>query len=189
MTERVCASRNEELWYIRAILWLQIITRTIGWGTFELIMIGVMTAVIITGGVLNPGQLFTGIWAVIKLSESAQGVPNLINMLIQCSVSAKRMDAYLQCQEVEDYIERQGKENESISIVASSFSWEFKTPIDTMTLKEIDISIKQGEFIAVVGAVGSGKSSLLNALIGNMKMIRLEDDSRVTVCGSVAYAN
>jgi ATP-binding cassette subfamily C (CFTR/MRP) protein 1 len=41
-------------------------------------------------------------------------------------------------------------------------------------LKNLDLKIKKGEFIAVVGDVGSGKSSLLRALIGDM--ISLEPD-------------
>ena len=51
------------------------------------------------------------------------------------------------------------------------------------------MSVKKGEFIAVIGSVGSGKSSLLNALIENMKYIPLEDDSKVSMNGTVAYAN
>ena len=39
---------------------------------------------------------------------------------------------------------------------------------DFVQLKEIDLEINKGEFICVIGDVGSGKSSLLNALSGNM---------------------
>jgi len=37
-----------------------------------------------------------------------------------------------------------------------------------VTLKDIDVRVKQGEFVCVIGDVGSGKSSLLNSLIGDM---------------------
>ena len=37
-----------------------------------------------------------------------------------------------------------------------------------MDIKDIDISIKKGEFVVIVGEVGSGKSSLINAMIGEM---------------------
>jgi ABC-type uncharacterized transport system ATPase component len=37
-----------------------------------------------------------------------------------------------------------------------------------ITLKEIDLKVKKGEFICVIGNVGSGKSSLLNAIIGDL---------------------
>ena len=37
-----------------------------------------------------------------------------------------------------------------------------------MTLKDIDIDIKKGEFVIIVGKVGAGKTSLLNAITGEM---------------------
>lgn len=35
-------------------------------------------------------------------------------------------------------------------------------------LKEIDLKIKKGSFVCIIGKVGSGKSSLLNAMIGDL---------------------
>lgn len=37
-----------------------------------------------------------------------------------------------------------------------------------MTLKNLDLQVHRGEFLCVIGDVGSGKSSLLNACIGDM---------------------
>lgn len=35
-------------------------------------------------------------------------------------------------------------------------------------LKDIDLKIKKGHFVCIIGKVGSGKSSLLNAMIGDL---------------------
>lgn len=43
-----------------------------------------------------------------------------------------------------------------------------KTTCETMTLKNLRLSIKKGSFVCIVGEVGSGKSSLLSAMIGDM---------------------
>ncbi|KAF9961648.1 hypothetical protein BGZ70_008234 [Mortierella alpina] len=40
---------------------------------------------------------------------------------------------------------------------------------NTFALKNIDLKIPRGQLVAIVGAVGSGKSSLLNALVGEMR--------------------
>jgi len=37
-----------------------------------------------------------------------------------------------------------------------------------ITLKDIDIKIKKGEFTCIIGDVGSGKSTLLSTLIGDL---------------------
>ena len=39
---------------------------------------------------------------------------------------------------------------------------------DLVQLRSIELKIKHGEFITVIGDVGSGKSSLLNAMILDM---------------------
>ena len=37
-----------------------------------------------------------------------------------------------------------------------------------MTLKEVDLQVKKGEFLCIIGDVGSGKSSLLSSIIGDL---------------------
>jgi len=50
-------------------------------------------------------------------------------------------------------------------------------------ISDINLSISKGKLVAIVGAVGSGKSSLLSAIVGEMK--RISGD--VIVSGSVGY--
>ena len=45
------------------------------------------------------------------------------------------------------------------------------TLYDKITLKNINLDIKKGEFVAVVGEIGSGKSSLISSIIGYMLSI------------------
>jgi ABC-type lipoprotein export system ATPase subunit len=44
-----------------------------------------------------------------------------------------------------------------------------------MALKNVNCSIKKGEFVCIIGDVGSGKSSLLQALIGDMLPLNEND--------------
>ena len=39
------------------------------------------------------------------------------------------------------------------------------------TLKDLNISIKKGSLVGVVGSVGAGKSSLCSAILGEMKKV------------------
>lgn len=45
---------------------------------------------------------------------------------------------------------------------------KLQTVGDAITLKDIDLKVKKGEFICVIGELGSGKSSLLNAINGDL---------------------
>uniref|UniRef100_A0A673A0R2 Multidrug resistance-associated protein 1 n=1 Tax=Sphaeramia orbicularis TaxID=375764 RepID=A0A673A0R2_9TELE len=68
----------------------------------------------------------------------------------------------------------------SISITDGVFSWSKN---ESPTLKRLNVLIPEGALVAVVGHVGSGKSSLLSALLGEMDKL----EGSVAVKGSVAY--
>ena len=53
-----------------------------------------------------------------------------------------------------------------------------------LTLSRINLQARAGQLVSVVGAVGSGKSSLLSALLGDMRCCF----GNVAVYGSIAYA-
>ncbi|KAL0489074.1 ATP-binding cassette, subfamily C member [Acrasis kona] len=56
---------------------------------------------------------------------------------------------------------------------------------DTSVLFDVDLKIKQGEFICVIGRVGSGKSTLLNSIFGDSR----RQSGRLNVCGTLSYCN
>lgn len=56
---------------------------------------------------------------------------------------------------------------------------------DIFTLDEIDFEIPRGAFVAVVGAIGSGKSSLLSGLMSEMR----RTDGKVVFGGPISYCN
>jgi ATP-binding cassette, subfamily C (CFTR/MRP), member 4 len=52
-------------------------------------------------------------------------------------------------------------------------------------LSELNLEIMSGNFIAIIGSVGSGKSSFLQAILGELEI----DDGELQVNGSLSYAN
>ena len=53
-------------------------------------------------------------------------------------------------------------------VSGGSFTWD---PTSPPTLQDISLRAGRGSLLAVVGAVGSGKSSLLSALLGDMEKL------------------
>lgn len=57
-----------------------------------------------------------------------------------------------------------------------------------LILKNINLEIKEGEFICVIGEVGSGKSSLIQAILNNMTNV-FPMASKVIVNGKISYVS
>ena len=54
----------------------------------------------------------------------------------------------------------------SVEMEEFDATWDETDPRQTLT--DVSLQVSKGELIAVVGRVGSGKSSLLNALLGKI---------------------
>lgn len=65
-------------------------------------------------------------------------------------------------------------------IEKGTFSWaKDEAPV----LKNINFEVKTGQLVAVVGQVGSGKSSLISAILGEMDKL----SGRVNTKGKISY--
>ncbi|KAJ2749377.1 hypothetical protein GGI19_005691, partial [Coemansia pectinata] len=73
-----------------------------------------------------------------------------------------------------------GGKDAAVQVTDGSFRWSSK---DSVLLNDINFSALSGEHLAIVGRVGSGKSSLLSALLGDMR----KEKGKVVLCGQVAY--
>uniref|UniRef100_A0A8C7QSC6 ABC-type glutathione-S-conjugate transporter n=1 Tax=Oncorhynchus mykiss TaxID=8022 RepID=A0A8C7QSC6_ONCMY len=71
-------------------------------------------------------------------------------------------------------------DGEGVLIDNGTFSWTKEGP---PCLKRINVRVPQGSLVAVVGHVGSGKSSLLSAMLGETE----KRSGSVSIKGSVAY--
>ncbi|KAJ3101164.1 hypothetical protein HDU97_001630 [Phlyctochytrium planicorne] len=74
-------------------------------------------------------------------------------------------------------------EDEADAGRTTSSSDDSSETMDRFTLQGINVSVPRGSLVAVVGVVGSGKSSLLNGLVGEMKRTK----GSVTFSGTVGY--
>lgn len=104
----------------------------------------------------------------------------------------KRIDAFLNADELDDHaVKKEKKETtfdnlgnknkvNAVEVVNAHFAWEKETD---PFLRDMNLQVKEGELVAVVGAVGAGKSSFISSLLGEMETV----SGSVITRGKVAY--
>lgn len=107
--------------------------------------------------------------SVINGKENSNNSKNIVDAGITDSVKKEKVDQEKKDQQVQRDENDHGDQNEyMISIENASAKWLDYEKEDT--LQNITIKIRPGELIAVVGQVGSGKSSLMNVVLKELPL-------------------
>ena len=134
--------REKEVELIRRRLKIFIVLSVMFWSIRNFISITVLVTMTLCGITLTPGNVFAGISAINLLSMSIRFIPDIINYIIQSLVSFKRVQDFLRCKEVVNYVHRGDFEN-AIEIKESSFAWEVPEENTTGELQETKTILKK----------------------------------------------
>ncbi|XP_059020457.1 multidrug resistance-associated protein 1-like isoform X3 [Mustela lutreola] len=133
------------------------------------------------GNILTATKVFTSMSLFNILRLPLFDLPMVISAVVQTRVSLDRLEDFLNTEELHPQnIETNYIGDHAIGFTNASFSWD-KTGVPV--LKNLNIKIPEGALVAVVGPVGSGKSSVLSAILGEMEKLT----GVVQRKGSVAY--
>ncbi|XP_054155854.1 multidrug resistance-associated protein 1-like [Oppia nitens] len=155
---------------------------------------------------INASKIFVSLALFNLVRQIMFTLPQSLNAITLIYVSFKRIERFLNSYEHLDYIENNISNNNClINVENASFNWESNTnssnssssssssssSVDTNKsqpiLHNINLKIIDGQFVAIVGSVGSGKSSLMSALFGDMDLIGSNGRVNVRPDISVAY--
>jgi len=134
--------------------------------------------------------LYTIISIINSTTSPLRGISLYFNALDRAKVASKRITSILSLKEKATVKDSKRLLVGEIDIESASFSW--KEPLATNSssqneleaeLHNITIRINSGEFIGVVGEVGSGKSSLLLSIMGELHTVK----GKVMKQGRFAY--
>jgi ABC-type bacteriocin/lantibiotic exporter with double-glycine peptidase domain len=128
---------------------------------------------------LNASRVFTSLSILtlltLPLSQVFQAIPEVISAL----ACIGRIQAFLECETRDDFrqvladIKRSSEKapadsftlpESEVVIKNGNFGWE----VDRFVLRDVNIQIPKSSLTLVVGAVGSGKSTLCKALLGEI---------------------
>ncbi|KAI1286896.1 ATP-binding cassette sub-family C member 3 [Halotydeus destructor] len=131
--------------------------------------------------VLDPSKAFVSIALFNIIRMPLAMIPFLLNAGANFMVAKKRLNAFFRCEELN--LEDTGRDANggiAIEIQDGVFSWGGE---GAPNLNGINVQFEKKKLVAVVGTVGSGKSSLISALLGEMKKV----NGKVNISGRVAY--
>jgi ABC-type multidrug transport system fused ATPase/permease subunit len=113
-------------------------------------------------------------------------LPMVITSIIEASVAVGRLTAFFTAEELQPdaviqrgAVEEQG--DESISVRDGTFSWDRYAGRNA--LEDVNFTAAKGELTCIVGRVGAGKSSFLQAILGDLWKVK----GQVVVHGAIAY--
>ncbi|RXN09968.1 multidrug resistance-associated 1-like protein [Labeo rohita] len=133
--------------------------------------------------VLDAQKIFVSMALINILKTPLSQLPFAMSTTMQALVSLRRLGKFLCQDELKpENVTRESYKSDVDGVVFENgtFSWSKDGP---PCLKRISVKVPCGSLVAVVGHVGSGKSSLLSAMLGETE----KRSGNVSVKGSIAY--
>ncbi|XP_059142742.1 multidrug resistance-associated protein 1-like isoform X2 [Physella acuta] len=181
--DKIIHIRNKELKVLKKAAYLNAISSFFWTCAPVLVSLSTFAVYVLSSSdnVLDAQKAFVSLALFNILRFPLSMVPNVITNIVQANVSLKRIQNFLNNPELDPHsVDKEDEEDGvAVKIEDATFSWED----GTNTLTDISLTVEDGSLVAVVGAVGAGKSSLLAAMLGEMDRVT----GAVNVKGSVSY--
>jgi ABC-type multidrug transport system fused ATPase/permease subunit len=169
--------------YIRGLFMTFQITTT------RLAMFATLVSLVLFGNKLTADKLFVfqAYLTALSFSMSLQFVRGVAE-IAETLVSIKRLEEFLTLEEFQENSSEGCNaitpENGKDSVILNRITAKWVASVKDDTLKCIDIRVKRGDLIAIIGQVGSGKSSLLQAILGELTL----SSGSINISGKISYA-
>ncbi len=152
--------RNENYRVLRIMAIISpVLTIIMNFSIIAIIYIGGFNIKIEAAG-LNTGDIMAAITYITQVINSVMMATNIFQSILRASASAKRVNEIL---ETEPVIES-GAKNAAPDHIAVSFknvNFRYPNTSGRPVLKNINLDVKKGEMLAIIGSTGCGKSSLI----------------------------
>jgi len=153
---------------------------------------------------MDTANMLTAIYIFGNLGDCIFQLPVFFTGLLEAFVGLERIQKFLYCEDNDDnnveYLinenDKDNKGNDEVRIdedvnekddndnynekdnnAVEIKNCDFGIDRNTILLKDINISIKKGELIGIIGEVGSGKTSLLNGIINNLEIYNKNNEN------------
>ncbi|KAK4787178.1 hypothetical protein SAY86_011011 [Trapa natans] len=136
---------------------------------------------------LYASNVFTFVATLRLVQDPIRSIPDVIGIVIQAKVSFARIVEFLEAPELQsEKVRRKSSLKHGghiVQINTADFSWEEKS--QPPTLRNINLNVRPAEKVAICGEVGSGKSTILAAILGEVP----NTQGTIQVHGRIAYVS
>ena len=181
---KIMELRGTEAGWLKKFLYTSAFTSFIFWGAPTFVSVVTFGSCVLMGIPLESGKILSALATFRILQEPIYSLPDTISIRAQTKVSLDKIVSFLRLDDLQsDVIERlpRGNSDTAIEVIDGNFCWDLSS--SSATLKDINLKVQQGMRVAVCGTVGSGKSSLLSCILGEVPKI----SGTVKLCGTKAY--
>ncbi|KAJ4725238.1 ABC transporter C family member 3 [Melia azedarach] len=180
---KIIELRKSETGWLKKYVYTSAMTSFVFWGAPTFVSVATFGACMLLGIPLESGKILSALATFRILQEPIYNLPDTISMIIQTKVSLDRISSFLCLDDLPDVVEKHPRDSSvtAIDIVDGNFGWDISSP--NPTLKDINLKVFHGMRIAVCGTVGSGKSSLLSCILGEVPKV----SGTIKLCGTKAY--
>lgn len=132
---------------------------------FSVIAIIYMGGLQVKAAELEVGKIIAAVTYVTQILMSMMMVSMMFQTISRASASAKRICEVLDCTPViTDGNTHIAENNAEGSVRLENVSFRYPETSGRSVLSGVDLNVKKGEYVAILGATGSGKSSLVNLI-------------------------
>ncbi|XP_061373093.1 ABC transporter C family member 13 isoform X2 [Gastrolobium bilobum] len=149
------------------------------------------------GHQLDAAMVFTCLALFNTLISPLNSFPWVINGLIDAIISSRRLSRFLSCPEHKfkvgetnscstSFLSKQPDSLQGLAVFMQDACCTWSSSDEqtlNLVLNHVTLSLSKGSFVAIIGEVGSGKSSLLYSILGEMRLAH----GSIYSNGSVAY--
>lgn len=170
--------RSHELRELSLLAHFQSIGTLIFLSTPVVVAFATFTTMVAAGHALNVADVFSALAFFTLLRHAMLMLPDVAAAAIEANVALRRVEDFLRLPEIEP---RKVAEGQAGTVVVNDATWEWRSGLDAV--RNIDLKVQPGQLVCVVGEVGTGKSALLQGLLGEIPL-------RSGICevsGSVAF--
>lgn len=187
--KKILQLRETEQRWLKRYLYTCSAVAFLFWTSPTLVSVATFGVCIIMKAPLSAGTVLSALATFRILQEPIYNLPELISMITQTKVSIDRIDEFLQEEDQKRSMSYpvQGESDVAIEIELAEYSWDSSDPTSKKGSVSIgeNFKIMKGQKVAVCGSVGSGKSSLICSMLGEVPII---SGAATEVNGTKAYA-